>query len=159
VQWPDDEPCLANYLASGHRPAFTGVVADAAVISHDKVFTLGHRPGTTNAAVMSSHIRFVEFEAVTVYISHIYGAVRRHLYDLGGQADYPLDSVILGLVRCLKDDDIASIGVVAEPVGCFVYNNIFSIVQVGFHARTVDPEVLNHEMDGEEDDQSQENDL
>ena len=108
---------------------------------------------------MGGYIGFFKSKAVAVYVSDKYGAVRRHLYSLTGQADYPLDPVILGLVRCLEDDNIASVRVVSEPVGSFIYNNIFSIVQVWFHARAVDPEILYHEVDGEEYDQRQENDL
>ena len=103
---------------------------------------------------MRWQIRFLELLAVDID-----GAVTSHLYHIAGQADHPLNPVILGLVGRIKDNDIASLRIVTEPVGCLVYNDIFAVVYVGFHARAIDPEVLYHKMDGEEDDQSQENDL
>jgi len=108
---------------------------------------------------MRGQIRFLEFKSITIYISDINRAVTCHSYCFAGQADHPLDPVILGLVWGLEYDNITSIGVVTEPVGCLVYNDVFAVVDVGFHAGAIDPEVLYHKMNGEEDDQSQENDL
>jgi hypothetical protein len=52
-------------------------LADTAVVSHDKIFSLRHCPGPADAAVLNSQIWFFQLMAVDVY-----GTVRFHLYGL-----------------------------------------------------------------------------
>ncbi len=116
MQRPNDKPCFAYNLITGDRPYHTGVIANAAVISQDKVFPFGHCLGTVaGATVVRRQIWF--FELIPINIDT---AVRSYLYRLPRKSNHPLDTVVTWPIRRLKDNYISPLWIVAEPIGCLV---------------------------------------
>ena len=145
VHGPDNYPCPANHIVAWDGTPHAGVGANLTVVPQDEVIVGGHDLGGIRPARRRRYVWLLYL--LSIYID---AAIPFHLHRLIWQADDAFYYVPAAL-RVMSNYNLAPARIIPEPVGCLEHQHVLSIMQVGFHARAFDPEVLQHEVDGEED--------
>ena len=147
AEWPVDKGGFADDVLARDKSPLPGVGTIAAVIPHHKVFI---RPYNT---VIDGRKRVDRVILVDIGFVQGYSIdgdpCSDDADDIARDGYNALHIVQLGIKRVLEDDYVSSFGLVKE-VGGFIDEDVFLIVQRGFHAWPIYAEILDREAQDEE---------